>query len=271
MTSSREVEVWDNVWTKREVLDIEEVIAYDSCYHLLKRLVKLLPSKGLDILEVGCGSGIYTLSLLREFPNYPTNTATLVDYSPVALAFARKNAEQNGVPANFVLADAFKLPFPDSTFNIVWNGGVNEHFRCEARQLIFDEMACVCKPGGHVIVIVPNSLNLPYRLWKGVLERQGKWEYGLEVPYSIFELQSKLRNAGLVPVKASGRGTLASLYFLFRLIPWKRKNDSAEAPVTVKRLRILRNIVLKVDSILGFTGGFMGSEIRSKGLKPSKR
>jgi ubiquinone/menaquinone biosynthesis C-methylase UbiE len=107
---------------------------------------------------------------MREFQEYPLN-ATLVDFSPTALDFARKNAEKNGVRASFTLADVLRLPFPDESFDIVWNEGVNEHFDREKRQLVFSEMARVCKVGGQVIVIVPNTLNLPYRLWKKVLER----------------------------------------------------------------------------------------------------
>ena len=116
-------ETWDDLWSKRQTLDIEEVITYDSIYHLLKRLVELPQGEHLNILEVGCGSGIYTLSLLRESQN-PSSTAVLIDYSAVALKFARKNAESNRMEANIVLADAFKLPFPDNSFDIVWNGGV---------------------------------------------------------------------------------------------------------------------------------------------------
>ena len=259
-------ETWDNIWSKREVFDIEEVIADDSCYHLLKRLIGSPLDKALSILEVGCGSGIYTLSLLREFSNYPPSAATLVDFSSIALAFARKNAEQNGVLANLVLADASKLPFPDNTFDIVWNGGVNEHFRDERRQLIFNEMARVCKSEGQVIVIVPNSLSLPYRLWKGVLEKQGRWEYGLEIPYSVFELRSKLRNAGLMPTKVSGHGALASLSFPIRLIQRKKGGNTTGAPASRTR-RILRKFVVSTDSILGFIGGFVGAEIGIKALK----
>jgi len=260
-------ETWDRLWLKRAVLDVNEVISVDSCYHLLRRLIEPLPDNGLNILEVGCGTGIRTLSLLKRSQCCLPNSAVLVDYSRTALALAMKNAERNGLRVNLVLADAFKLSFPDNTFDIVWNGGVNEHFRGEARQLIFNEMARVCKPGGQVIVIVPNSLNLPYRLWKGVFERRGEWEYGLEIPYSIFELRSKLRNAGLVPVKVSGGGTLASLSFLFRLIHRRRKHDSAEAPATIRSIRILRKIVLKTDSLLKVIGGFTGADIGIKALK----
>lgn len=260
-------EIWDGLWAKREMLDVEEVITYDPCYHLLKRLIEPLHGNNLSILEVGCGSGIYTLSLLREFQDHPRFNATLIDFSSIALSFARKNAERNGVHANPVLADAFKLPFPDGTFDIVYNEGVNEHFNGEKRQLIFNEMARVCKLGGQVIVIVPNSLNLPYRLWKRILEMQGRWEYGLEIPYSIFELRAKMRNAGLIPTKLSGKGTLASLSFFGRLIHRGGGSGLADACLSNRVLGYLKKTDLKTDGMLGFIGGFTGAEIGVKGIK----
>jgi SAM-dependent methyltransferase len=264
-------ETWDSIWNKRELLDIDEIIASDSCYHLLKQLIGPMPTNGLNILEVGCGSGVNTLALLRKPQGDLPSLASLVDFSSTALTFARRNAERNGMHANYVLADAFKLPFPDGTFDIVHNAGVNEHFRGEMRQLIFNEMARVCKPGGQVIVIVPNAFNLSYRLWKKILEVQGRWDYGMEMPFSSFELRSKLKNAGLVPVKVSGEGTLASLLFLFRLFSSKRKQDSEEPLATVKGHQILRNvrkIGIISDSYLGFIGGFTGAEIGIKAVKP---
>jgi len=263
-------EIWDSVWNKRELLNIDEVIDSDSCYNMLKRLVGSMPNNGLKILEVGCGSGVNTLALLKDSQGNPTGFASLVDFSSIALTFARKNAEKNGNHANYVLADAFKLPFADETFDIVHNAGVNEHFRGEKRQLIFNEMARVCKRGGQVIVIVPNAWNLPYRLWKKVFEMQGRWEYGLELPFSAFELERRLKDAGLTPIKVSGEGTLASLSFLIRLIPRKRKENTAVTLSTIKGRqirRMARKIGLETDSLLGFVGGYVGAEIGIKAIK----
>ena len=170
-------EIWDIYWNKIDAINIETVIKNDSYYRLLKRLIDLPNRKHLRILEVGCGSGIRTLALLKELQNYQVR-ATFVDFSAAALAFARKNANKSGIKATFVLANALQLPFHDNSFDIVWNEGVNEHFQGEMRQVIFNEMARVTKPGGQVVVIVPNALNLPYRLWKKVLENRRKWEFG---------------------------------------------------------------------------------------------
>ena len=262
-------ETWDKVWSKRAVFDIDEVIACDSGYRLLKRLLGKLPSEPVNILEVGCGSGIYSLALLKEMGN-PASMATLVDFSAIALDFARENAERNGVAVSLVRADAFHLPFADNTFDIVWNEGVNEHFSGDQRQLIFEEMVRVCKPGGQVAIIVPNALNLPYRLWKRIAEARQKWEYGVEMPYTISELKDRMKEAGLVPVRVGGMGTLSSAIFLGRLFLWRKHENNSEMPVAkrVKRVkRILKRTALAVDRWLGFLGAFTGAEVGVKGVK----
>lgn len=63
-------------------------------------------SDHINILDLGCGSGCISLTLLCELSN---TTATLADISDKALAIAQKNAEQLGVSnrANFVASDWF--------------------------------------------------------------------------------------------------------------------------------------------------------------------
>lgn len=257
-------ETWDEHWGKIETLNIEEIIKNDSCYRLLKRLIDL-PKSDLSILEVGCGSGIRTLALLKEFQNYFFN-ATLIDFSAIALAFAKKNANENKIIANFFLADASELPFPCDSFDIVWNGGVNEHFDGEKRQLIFNEMARVCKPGGQVVIIVPNALNLPYRLWKKIMEMQGRWQYGFEKPYSIFELKNKAKNAGIIPTRVGGMKVLGSIFHLVELIPKKIMSKPMNAKETTSS-GLLRKIFRRTENILERLVWFIGINIGLKGIK----
>ena len=144
---------------------------------------------------------------------------------------------------------------------------MNEHFKGERRQTIFNEMARVCKPGGQMIVIVPNSLNMFYRLWKRVLNAQGRWQYGFEMPFSIFELRGRMGKAGLVPNRISGRGTLTSPYLLLELVPRKAGDGSAGGRSDSKLLAILRKTVLGTDKVLGSCGGLTGVDIGIAGIK----
>jgi ubiquinone/menaquinone biosynthesis C-methylase UbiE len=265
-------EIWDSYWNGAKTLKIEQIIQCDSIYRLLKKLISIPKDiRQIDILEVGCGSGIRSLALLKDFNTYVLN-ATLVDSSPNALALAQNNADENRIAANFVKADALSLPFPDESFDIVWNAGVNEHFEGEKRQFIFDEMARVCKRTGQVIVIVPNASNFPYRLWKKVLETQKRWVYGCEKPFTIFELKSKLRKAGLIPKKIGGTGVLSPMLRLAEIIPRKSVMNPNKAKSTAKQSESTGGLgkifywgEIFSESVMWFAGGNIGV----KGIKDS--
>ncbi|MBI3812840.1 MAG: class I SAM-dependent methyltransferase, partial [Nitrospinae bacterium] len=52
-----------------------------------------------------------------------------------------------------IKGDIFKMPFKDEKFDVVWNGGVIEHF--ENPSEIIRKMAVLTRPGGCVFVSVP--------------------------------------------------------------------------------------------------------------------
>jgi SAM-dependent methyltransferase len=69
-----------------------------------------------SLLEVGCGSGYYSEVFATLLPGRARYTG--IDYSDAMIARARKH-----YPAiAFEVADATKLPYPDASFDIVFNG-----------------------------------------------------------------------------------------------------------------------------------------------------
>jgi len=271
-----EESVWDKYWKKQPEIEVENIIMNDPYYRLLKRLIKLPQNKRLRILEVGCGSGTRTLALLKDFEEYHLN-AVFVDLSLPALSFAKRSADNNKITADFILADAFNLPFPDETFDIVWNEGVNEHFEGEKRQKIFDEMARVCKVGEAVIVIVPNALNLPYRITKKILEMRNQWIYGFEEPYTIFELRRRMGDAGITPSKSGGAQIITSLFTFLELIhseasPKKKENvNTLESNRSMSKIKGLLKILRRIDeSLEKVVGAFFGKDIGVEGVKNAK-
>lgn len=269
--------VWDKYWKKQSEIEIKDIIKNDPYYRLLKRLIKLPQNNGLRILEVGCGSGTRTLALLKDFEEYHLN-AVFVDLSLHALSFAKSSADNNEITADFIKADAFNLPFLDETFDIVWNEGVNEHFEGKERQKIFDEMARVCVKRGQVIVIVPNALNLPYRITKKILEMRNLWEYGFEKPFTLFELKRKMRNAQVTPIKTSGAQVITSVLTFLQLIhreasPKKKENvkmlesNKSRSRINKRLFKILKRIDGHLEVIFG---SLFGKDIGIKGVKDAK-
>jgi SAM-dependent methyltransferase len=108
----------------------------------LDRISKSLGKDNPDILDVGCGTGA-NLELLGEY-----GPAKGVDVSQEALAFCRARGL-----TDVRLGEAEKLPYPDSSFDLVTGLDVVEHLDDDLAGL--REMHRVLRPDGRALVFVP--------------------------------------------------------------------------------------------------------------------
>jgi release factor glutamine methyltransferase len=96
------------VWFHKQEFktDARALIPRPETEELAERILKWeLPSSGLQILDMGCGSGVLGLTLAAERPGWHL---TLADVSPDALALARENADRLEIRnARFLESDLF--------------------------------------------------------------------------------------------------------------------------------------------------------------------
>ena len=97
-------------------------------------------------LEIGAGTGYFTLNLLRAGL---IGEATCTDISPGMLAALRANAQRLGLDVHTEQVDAERLPFADESFELVLGHAVLHHIPDLRRA--FDEFARVLAPGGSVL------------------------------------------------------------------------------------------------------------------------
>jgi SAM-dependent methyltransferase len=102
------------------------------------------------VLEVGCSNGRWLRWFCREYncEGYGVDSN--------AAGFKKKDM-------NFILGDAFKLPYEDNIFDVVFSLGLIEHFKKHERFLLLKEQTRVLKNNGFLICQVPNlAISLRY-------------------------------------------------------------------------------------------------------------
>lgn len=112
----------------------------------LLRRHRLRHLAGKRILDAGCGNG----AVLRDFVRYGADPARLagIDLLPARLTAAA----QHGAPGLLTLADASRLPFADTTFDVVLQFTMlSSVLDAVARRAIAAEMLRVLRPSGVII------------------------------------------------------------------------------------------------------------------------
>ncbi|HXR71599.1 class I SAM-dependent methyltransferase [Actinocrinis sp.] len=111
---------------------------------------------GDRVLDLGCGGGRHAFALLRKGADVVALDYSLAEIESVNAMFAAMRA-QGEVPADAravaVRGDAYKLPFPDDSFDVIVAAEVLEHLSDDERA--FAELRRVLKPGGRIAVTVP--------------------------------------------------------------------------------------------------------------------
>ena len=106
-----------------------------------------------DVLDMGCGTGRFTLPLAQH-----AKKVTGLDASAAMIEQARSKAQQQGLTIDFHEADMEQLPFEDQSFDVVVSMLALMHIPLASRQKVFLEASRVLRPGGRLLVSVKNSL-----------------------------------------------------------------------------------------------------------------
>ncbi|KKT49552.1 MAG: putative methyltransferase [Candidatus Collierbacteria bacterium GW2011_GWC2_44_18] len=136
---------------------------FDSVYSQIKLEKKL--SKNSIYLEIGCGPFFIGQLIANE-----CKMIVGVDFCPHALMIAKKMLDEKSIK-NYLLiqADILALPVKSNTVDLIYGGGVIEHFNDTKKCL--SELYRVTKQGGVSINTVPclNIGSLTYRqVWGNI-------------------------------------------------------------------------------------------------------
>ena len=108
------------------------------------------------VLDLGCGAGRHAFECVRRGAEVVALDADAVELKGVAALFtAMEEAGETprGSASMPVRGDAFRLPFPDASFDRVIAAEVLEHLHDDHKAM--SELARVLRPGGRMAVTVP--------------------------------------------------------------------------------------------------------------------
>jgi len=112
----------------------------------LKKALGGKPEKFEDALEIGAGTGYFSLNLATQGL---IGNLTATDISPGMLASLEKTAKGLGVPVKTVVTEAETLPFADESFDVVIGHAVLHHI--PDLDKAFSEFFRVLRPGGRIV------------------------------------------------------------------------------------------------------------------------
>lgn len=154
---------------------------------------------GDRVLDVGCGTGVLT-RLAAQMVG-PSGHAVGIDPAPRMIGVARENASRTGSQAGFRLAAIERLPFDDSSFDVVLSSMMLHHLPPDLKHDGLAEVYRVLKPGGRLVAVdIDHPANPLWWLlvWPLLLMPGTASNMHGEIP-------GYLRDAGFDPVQIKGR------------------------------------------------------------------
>jgi SAM-dependent methyltransferase len=157
----------------------------------------LAPPRDARWLDVGCGTGVFTELVLNR-----CSPGALVAIDPAAAQIDYARNQPMAQAAEFRVADAQSLPFPDRSFDVLASALVLNFIPDRTRAL--SEMRRVGRPGGVVAAYVWDFAGGRGTAWPLA---HGMRQMGMDVPTvpgtadsSVDALRSLLERAGLTDI-----------------------------------------------------------------------
>jgi ubiquinone/menaquinone biosynthesis C-methylase UbiE len=196
-------EHWETFWQDKQ--EVGEV--YSNAGRVREQLERVIDLRGKRVLEIGAGTGRDSFPLVAAGAE-----VTQLDYAENSLRLLKRVSADERVPVHIVGGDTFALPFRDATFDVVFHQGLLEHFRHDDAHRLLVENVRVLKPGGLLLVDVPQRYHL-YTVVKHLLIAMDRWFAGWERSFSVGELTGVLRSIGLQPVHRYGVWMSPSFFY----------------------------------------------------------
>jgi 2-polyprenyl-3-methyl-5-hydroxy-6-metoxy-1,4-benzoquinol methylase/uncharacterized protein YbaR (Trm112 family) len=178
--------------------------------------IRLPAANGERLLDVGCNWGRWTIAAARN--GY---RVTGMDPDLGAVLAARRVAEQLSVSADFIVADARYLPFPENSYDKVFSYSVLQHLSKANVEMALREIAYVLATNGEALIQMPNRLGVRsgYQQLRRIGKTRGIFHVRYWTPWELKRTFTKLIGPSKVFVDGYlGLGIQPGIGRLFRAI-----------------------------------------------------
>jgi 2-polyprenyl-3-methyl-5-hydroxy-6-metoxy-1,4-benzoquinol methylase len=186
---------WNLYWNKIEKHQKVFFIGSKLMWRNYKRLLKdvELP-KNPKILELGCGSGILSLWLVKHYGG----EVTLVDYSKKSLEFTKELYKNNNINVETMNVNILHLKLRRE-FDLVHSQGLIEHFKGTTQDIVIKKHQEFLKKNGIVLITAPRP-SFVYKIRRRAVELFMEWPFGYEKPINTVDGIKLLKKNGLKPL-----------------------------------------------------------------------
>jgi tRNA (cmo5U34)-methyltransferase len=193
-------ERFDNDVERFANLETGQVATMDTqiSLELLTSAAKAIKPKAVNVLDIGCGAGNYTLKMLSKVPNL---NAALIDLSQNMLdkAHERVSGATTG-KVQTIQGDIRDIELPKNHFDIILAGAVLHHLREDSDwEFVFQKLYDCLTPGGCLMIsdlLVQDHEGVNQLIWKrygDYLRQHGGEEYQQKV-FNYIEIEDSPRS-----------------------------------------------------------------------------
>jgi ubiquinone/menaquinone biosynthesis C-methylase UbiE len=148
-------------------------------------VIEYIPDGGMDILELGSGTGFLTSMICKARPEA---SITCIDRDPSMLEVAKGKPGINDV--TFIEGDILKV-WPEGSFDLIISTQCLFALPADGRARIFKQIHNTLKPDG---VFIEGDIFRPESKWEGMVYRSHWEKYMLEQGMSPEETEEMLRS-----------------------------------------------------------------------------
>ncbi|QQS15832.1 MAG: class I SAM-dependent methyltransferase [Candidatus Moraniibacteriota bacterium] len=143
---------WDSNIEKTKLPIKYEYNASLSSIELDRIFKKILPTDyPCDFIELGCAPGGW----MYYFHNRFDYNVSGIDFSPKGIEITRKNLDVLGITHELFQGNLDSF-VPKKHYDVVFSAGLIEHFHGDTLQRIIQKHIEFTKPGGFIVISVPN-------------------------------------------------------------------------------------------------------------------